>query len=141
MDKVGTPEKDFTKDGKVKAYRCSHSGMYLPSDYTKEWGRKYGIGHGDRPVSECLNTEYLFPVCVPGEGSGIPDYDRAMHPVGVTHAEIHYAEVDEAEYDANRLILIKDDPTMAKRVAAMMPKQLAHPKSKIRGLRALKEGN
>lgn len=135
MDKVSTEQKKFTKDGRVQAYRCSHSGLYYPSDYMKNWGRIYGIGQGDRPVSEVLNTNYLEPVCVPGEG----EYERAMHPVGVTHAQVDYVEVDEAEYEANKAILHKDDPTMAKRVAVIRAKQLAHPNSKIKGLRALKE--
>lgn len=137
-----TPEeREFTKDGKrIKAYRCSHSGLFYPSDYVKNWGRKYGIGQGDRPVSEVLNTEHLFAVCVPGESFGMPDYERAMHPIGVTHAQVDYVEVDPAEFDANLAILAKDDPTLAKRVAIIREKQLAHPNSKIKGLRALKEG-
>lgn len=139
MDKVSTEEKTFTKDGKVKAYRCSHSGLYFPSDYMKNWGRKYGIAQGDRPVSEVLNTEYLYPVCVPGEAAGMPQYESAMHPVGVTHAQVDYVEVEEAEYEANKAILHRDDPTMAKRAAIIREKQLAHPQSRIKGLRALKE--
>lgn len=121
---------------KVKAFRCSHSGKYLPPDYIKQWGRKYGIGLGPEPVSECLDSQYHMPVAVPEDGLGLKDYASAMHPVGVTRAQIDHVEIEEEEYEANRLILHRDDPRMQERVKILQRNQGKNPDSKIKALQA-----
>lgn len=95
---------------KVKAFRCSHSGKYYPHDYAKEWGRKYGIGLGPVPVSECLDTIEGQPIVESSD-----DEATLMRPVGVTCAQVDFVEVEESEYEANRLILAIEDPRMITR--------------------------
>ena len=89
----------------VKAFRCSHSGKYFPADYLKQWGRKYGIGLGSVPVSETLDSNHDFPVCIPESG----DMDKAMHPMGTTMAQVDFVMVEEKEYEENKLILHHED--------------------------------
>lgn len=105
----------------VKAFRCSHSGKYFPADYSKEWGRKYGIGLGPVPVSETLDSDTASPVCVPSNGN----MERAMHPMGVTHAQVDFVWVEEDEYEANRLVLNSDDPDLVKRAGILRKNQIA----------------
>jgi hypothetical protein len=106
----------------VKAFRCSHSGLYYPADYCKEWGRKYGVGLGSVPVSECLDTQYLFPAAKGQDGS-------MMHPVGVTRAQVDFCEVDEDIYNKNQATLHNDDLTYAKRAEIIKTKQSQNVKS------------
>lgn len=40
----------------VKAYRCNRTGLMFPADYVDQWGIKYGIGLGSKPVSEALTN-------------------------------------------------------------------------------------
>lgn len=103
---------------KVKAYRCSHSGGYYPEDYIKEWGRKYGIGLGSVPVSECLDTDYHTKL-----DTSVPS-SMLMHSVGVTRAQLDFCEVDEEEYKANLLIPAIEDPSYQKRKEIIREKQL-----------------
>lgn len=104
----------------VKAFRCSHSGKYFPADYTKQWGRKYGVGLGPTPVSETLDSAMDFPVCVPESG----DMDKAMHPMGVTHAQVDFCWVEEAEYEANKLVLHHEDRDYSKRAKILRENQI-----------------
>lgn len=102
----------------MKAFRCSHSGLYFPDDYVKQWGRKYGIGLGRQSISEVLDTDYAQPVCTPEH-----DHSRSMHPVGVTRVQVDLVEVSEEEYESNRAIVDLDDPKMIKRAALIQEKQ------------------
>lgn len=119
----------------VPAYRCSHSGKYYPADYIKEWGRKYGIGMGPEPVSECLDTDYNMPLAVPDRGG----MENAMHPVGFTHGQVDFVMVEEAEYNANRLITQLEDPYMEKRAQVLRNNQLRNSRSKLAGLLAMQK--
>jgi hypothetical protein len=109
--------------GMVKAFRCSHSGLYYPADYVKEWGRKYGIGLGEKPVSECHDTQYLNPAVRGNDG-------KEMHPTGVTGAQVDFCHVDETEYNANRAIIDLDDPNFLQRAEILKSKQSINRKSK-----------
>jgi hypothetical protein len=106
----------------VAAFRCSHSGLYYPADYVKEWGRKYGVGLGSKPVSEVLNSEYLFPAAKGLNG-------KMMHPVGNTYSQVDFCYVEEAEYNKNQAILQSDDPTLEARSAIIREKQSQNPRS------------
>jgi hypothetical protein len=106
----------------VPAFRCAHSGLYYPPDYCKEWGRKYGVGLGSKPVSEVLNTEYLFPAVKGLNG-------KMMHPVGNTYAQVDFCYVAVEEYNENQAILQADDPTMETRSAILRDKQSQNIKS------------
>ncbi len=98
------------------AYRCRHTGLYFPDDYVKEWGKKYGIGMGPRPVSECLDTHYECPKapCHTGE---------EMHPVGVCYADVDLVDVAPEEFASKRAILHRDDPNLVLRSEVLLSKQ------------------
>jgi hypothetical protein len=108
----------------VKAFRCSHSGLYYPADYIKEWGRKYGIGLGSTPVSEVHDTNYQQPAVVDNTGS-------FMHPTGVTKAQLDFVEVDEKEYKENLAVLQIEDPQFTKRAEIIKTKQSVSSKARL----------
>lgn len=110
----------------VPAFRCAGCGIYYPSDYVKEWGRKYGIGLGPEPISESLDTDYL------GSIAGT-DQETAMHPVGVRRCQVDFVMVEETEYESKKAIIALEDKTMNKRVAIMRNKQIEN-SPKLRGL-------
>jgi len=104
---------------KVRAFRCSRTGLYFPADYVEGWGTKYGIGLGPTPVSEALVNNYQS-VPIAGEGTD------AMHPVGNCHAQVDLVEVTQAEYNENAAVLVRDDPRMVRRASIMRGRQIAH---------------
>ena len=103
----------------MKAFKCHHSDLLFPGDYVKQWGIKYGIGHGPEPRSEILDTYYHLPQ---GEafqpGSGI-----MMHPVGLKHAGLTEVDVTPEFYEANKAILHSEDLQMTARTKIMIEKQ------------------
>lgn len=112
----------------VKTYRCAHSGLLLPPDYVQQWGRKYGFGLGEKPVSECLDSVT----------KGRPNVDRRylqagdddlMYPFCFSCAPIEYVEVTQAEFDKveNRLIMHRDDPGFERRAKIIQAKQKQKP--------------
>ncbi len=107
------------------AYRCRHSGLYFPEDYIKEWGKKYGIGMGARPVSECLDThDHLEPAKA---FNGEP-----MLPVGVCYADVDLVDITPEEFEAKRAITQAEDPDLVKRVPILQGKQRAKAIDKAR---------
>lgn len=102
----------------VAAFRCSRTGLYYPSDYVEEWGRKYGHGLGPVPVSEALINNYDSPVC---DGRST---DQTMHSLSTSKAQIDFVMVEEAEYKSKMAILAIDDDGMSKRAPLMRDKQL-----------------
>lgn len=105
----------------VMAYRCSHSGLYYPANYIKQWGKTTGIGLGPEPVSECLDTNY--------EGQIMPlekvrSLSQLSLPVNTTKAQVDLCNVPEDEYKAGALVLAFDDPEYELRMEAVMPRQL-----------------
>lgn len=116
----------------VLAFQCGHSGLYLPGDYVKNWGRGYGIGLGPNPVSEVLDTDYFTaPPTITVETES---FDAVMHPVGPSFAQVDYMLVDEDAFNANTAVLDKEDPKMRRRATIVRGKQLRNPRSKLRTL-------
>lgn len=118
---------DLVRGKKHMVFRCSHSGLYFPADYLKEWGRKYGKGLGPEPVSECLDTDYNMPVVA---RAGVQSHLDCIHPFGVTRAQVDCVFLPEVE-PGERLILHEDDPSYRERVKIIREKQLVNPRSKI----------
>lgn len=116
----------------VLVFQCGHSGLYLPGDFVKNWGRGYGIGLGPHPVSEVLDTDYYTdpPAITPD----IQSLEQIMHPVGNTFAQVDYMLVDEAIAADNMAVLAVADPYMRKRMAIIRGKQLQNPKSRLRNM-------
>jgi len=113
-------------------FQCGHSGLYLPGDYVKNWGRDYGIGLGPHPVSEVLDTDYhTDPPAITSETQSI---EQIMHPVGNSFAQVDHMLVDEDVAAANMAVLAVADPYMRKRAAIVRGKQLQNPKSKLRNM-------
>jgi len=119
----------------VLAFQCGHSGLYMPADYVKNWGRGYGIGHGPHPVSEVLDTDYhTAPPAITPETESL---DQIMHPVGTTFAQVDYMLVDEAVFNSEAAVLVRDDPHMRKRSSIVRNKQMINPRSKLPNMAAL----
>jgi len=119
----------------VLAFQCGHSGLYLPADYVKNWGRGYGLGLGPHPVSEVLDTDYhTNPPAITPETESL---DQIMHPVGTSFAQVDYMLVDEAVFKAEAAVLVQDDPHMRKRARIVRNKQMINPRSKLANMAAL----
>ena len=118
----------------VLVFQCGHSGLYLPGDYVKNWGRGYGIGLGPHPVSEVLDTDYhTDPPAITPE---IQSIEQIMHPVGNSMAQVDYMLVDEAVARENMAVLAAEDPHMKRRAAIVRGKQLVNAKSRLRNMAA-----
>lgn len=119
----------------VVAFRCSHTGMFFPSDYVKQWGSKYGIGLGSSPISESLNSQYdVAPPSMQGRTKS--NKFQMMHPLESSKAQIDYVIIPEDEYKANSLIIANEDEDMSARVQVLYDKQMVHPRSQLRLLMA-----
>jgi len=114
----------------VLAFQCGHSGLYLPGDYVKNWGRGYGIGLGPTPVSEVLDTDYM--TAPPAITPEIQDISQIMHPVGNSLAQVDYMLVDQDAFEENSAVLHKDDPHMRLRARIVRDKQLQNPRGRLR---------
>lgn len=134
-DKVGGIMDAVAKKGFVPAFVCGHSGLYLPGDYIKEWGRKYGIGLGPHPVSEVYDTDYHTdpPPITPR----IRNVDQIMHPAGPSMSQIDHIMLHPTVMSANAAIMHHEDRDVSKRAKILLAKQLANPKSKLATMRAL----
>lgn len=113
---------------KVIAFRCTHSGMFMPSDYAKEWGTKYGHGLGTQVVSESLNSQYFVEPSQPERAKNLV---QLMHPVEVSQAQMDYVVIDAEEYKANRLVPAIDDSDLNIRIPLLYKKQLAKKGSRL----------
>ena len=134
-DNVGKLMDMVLQKGYKPAFICSHSGLLLPGDYVKGWGRDYGIGLGPDPVSEVFDSDYDTPP--PKMDNTIDSLDQIMHPVGPSFAQVDFLMVDPSRLvSANLAILDKDDKRMKRRCEIVLARQLVNPKSKIRALRA-----
>lgn len=109
---------------KVKAFRCSRTGLFYPSDYVEQWGRKYGRGLGTVPVSEAVVNMYRRK----------PVYGRdglMSHPIANCRAQVDMVEIEEADYLANLAILHIDDPDYQKRGELMHHKGMVKEQSMV----------
>jgi len=118
----------------LKAFRCTHSGLYFPGDYRNQWGRKYGHGLGPHPVSEVLDT-------VPFRGSTLArgkyncDDDDIMMPFAACCAPVVEVDVTEAEFNKNKAVLNADDRDFHIRSKILQEKQKKKPEwEKIKAL-------
>jgi hypothetical protein len=120
LQKHTIPEKGGSNMATVKAYRCNRTGLMFPADYVEQWGIKYGIGLGCKPVSEALVNDYKAKKT--GEG------ESEMYPVATSCAEVTEVEVDEDVYNAKRAILNYEDPNLNARAIIMRLRQISHGK-------------
>lgn len=111
-------------------FRCSHSGLYFPVDYLKEWGRKYGIGLGSDPVSEILDTDYLTPLDLRAE---VP-IESIMHPVQHCCAQVDLYMADAAELEEYFVptVYALNDQKMRVRAEIILERQWHNPRSQLR---------
>jgi len=106
---------------KVVAFRCGHSGKFYPADFLKGWGRRYGIGLGPVPGSECWDSQYEL---------GLPPLDsvrrqeQLAYPVVTTLAQVDMVVVPASEYLDSRLVLAHDDRDGERRAAIVLQNQL-----------------
>lgn len=128
-DNVGRLMDQVTQKGYLPAFRCGHSGLLLPGDYVKEWGRLYGIGLGIHPVSEVLDSEY--EVAPPAVTPEIRRIEQIMHPVRNSCAQVDMVMVSPEELEASAAILDLEDPNMDERMLIVRARQLKNPASRL----------
>lgn len=137
-DQVGKLMDIVLKKGFVPAFQCAHSGLYLPGDYIKQWGRTYGIGLGHSPVSEVLDSDY--DTAPPEITPIIKRIEQIMHPVGPSFAQVDFVLVDPATFQGSAAILECNDCEMEKRAAIVRARQLVNPRGRLRTMQAAWEG-
>lgn len=128
-DQVGKLMDLVMQKGFIPAFRCGHSGLWLPGDYVKEWGRKYGIGLGPTPVSEVLDS--LYEIAPPAITPDIRRIEQVMHPVQVSMAQVDFDMVAPVDVQAASAIMECEDPAMEKRAAIVYQRQLMNPNSRV----------
>ena len=133
-DQVGRLMDQISGKGLEPVFRCSHSGLFLPADYVKEWGRKYGIGLGHSPVSEVLDSDY--DTDPPELTNRTRRIEQVMHPVGPCMAQMDFLLVMPGQSFA---VLDLEDPAMETRAIIVREKQLKNPKSRLPLMRAALE--
>lgn len=133
-DQVGGLLDLVNQKGFVPAFVCNHSGLFLPGDYVKEWGRKYGIGLGPSPVSEVLDTDYETDA--PDITPQIRSIDQIMHPVGPCFAQVDLLMISPAQYKAQKAIIDAEDRGMYERVKIVRARQLVNPRGRLRAMQA-----
>jgi len=119
-------------DDIVDAFVCGHSGLYFPTDYCSEWGKKHGHGLGPHPVSIVEDTQYHNPPSL----VNVKAEWQIMHPVEVCAAPVSRVKVKRSEYEANKAILPEDDEDGRLRYAILMENQMAHKQSMVPMMRA-----
>jgi hypothetical protein len=121
---------DLMSGKKVLLFMCTHSGLYFPSDYLKEWGRKYGHGLGASPVSECLETLWEHPVANP---KNLRSADQIMYPVGHHYGQVDAVIMPAAEAKtATSAIFMIEDPYMELRSRIIREKQMKNPNGRLK---------
>lgn len=133
-DKVGGLMDTVLQKGFIPAFVCNHSGLLLPGDFVKQWGRLYGIGQGPSPVSEVLDTDYETDP--PEITRSTRSIEQIMHPVGPCFAQVDLLLVHPDEYKARAAILDHQDAGMVKRCGIVRAKQLENPRGRLRALQA-----
>lgn len=141
-DNVGRLMDKIAQKGYVPAFRCNHSGLLLPGNYVKDWGRDgIGIGLGPHPVSEVLDTDYdTAPAPISPE---IRRIEQVMHPVGACMSQVDLVMVDPAEFKETKAVMDREDRLMERRCSIVRARQMVNPRSRlpfmVRGFQ-LKEG-
>ncbi len=111
----------------MKAYECSSTGLLFPGDYIEEWGRKYGIGLGPMPVSECWESNYELAPATPDRNTR--SLDDCGHGVRSCMAPVFPVEVSGEVFAKNKAILSSEDPSGAKRWEIIREIQNKNPRS------------
>lgn len=130
-DQIGGLMDRVLRKGFMPAFRCGHSGLLLPADYIKDWGRKYGTGLGPSPVSEVLDSDYDQPPAIP-EGNSFRRVDQIMHPVGPCMSQVDFDLFDPKEYSDLLAILDAEDPGMYERVKVVRARQMVNPRGRLK---------
>lgn len=121
---------DIVSGSKVLMFRCSGSGLFFPADYLEQWGRKYGIGLGKAPVSECLETDWYANVAIP---KNLRSIDQIMYPVYQANHQVDaFILSPEGAAKAQKAILLSEDPFMDARAKIIRGKQLENVNGKLR---------
>lgn len=129
-DQVGRLMDLVLQKGFVPVFVCNHSGLYLPGDYVKQWGRKYGIGLGPSPVSEVLDSDY--DTDPPEITRSTRSIEQIMHPVGPSFAQVDMLLVSPDQVSGNLAVTEAIDPDMVQRARIIRAKQLANPRGRLR---------
>lgn len=109
-------------------FRCSHSGLYFPADYIREWGRKYGKGLDKWPVSECWDSMYnIFPT-ISKHMNSLAD---TMHPIRSSCAPINDFFASREIPKELMLFTDIDDADKRKRVKVIIANQRKNPRNKL----------
>jgi len=117
-------------------FRCASSGKFFPGDYIAEWGRKYGIGLGKQPVSECLYTMYEMKPAIP---ASLRNVNQIMYPVGNHYAQVDAHFLPKGFVNGGSAILMIDDPFMIKRAEIIREKQIKNPNRLLASIVATKD--
>lgn len=129
-DRIGGLMDQVLQKGFVPAFRCSHSGLLLPGEYVRDWGRNgIGIGLGPDPVSEVLDTDYDTPP--PALTNEIRRIEQIMHPVGPCMGQIDLVMVPPSVFEETAAILDREDDLMETRASIVRKKQLANPRGRL----------
>lgn len=128
-DQVGRLMDIVLQKGFEPAFRCAHSGLLLPGNFVKDWGREFGVGYGPSPVSEILDTDYSVPP--PAITPDIRRIEQIMHPVRVCGAQVDLVMVSPEEFEAKAAILDSRDPGMERRASIVRAKQMQNPQSRL----------
>lgn len=127
------------KKGFVPAFTCNHSGLLLPGDYVKQWGRSYGIGLGPDPVSEVLDSDY--DTAPPAITPLIRRIEQIMHPVGPCFAQVDRVMVHPTAFSEQKAVMAFEDPEMETRAGIVRKNQLNNSKGRLRTMQAAWENS
>lgn len=133
-DATGGLMDTVQQKGFVPAFVCNHSGLYLPGDYVKEWGRAYGIGLGPDPVSEVLDSDY--DTAPPAITPDIRRIEQIMHPVGPSMSQVDRVMVHPSVFKSTAAIMARDDREMQKRAGIVRERQLINKRGRLRTMQA-----
>jgi len=119
----------------VMVFQCNGTGLYFPSDYIEEWGRKYGHGLGKTVVSECLETAWGQDLAVP---KNLRRPEQIMYPLkqgnhGITAVMVTPEEAKGLDY----AILMIDDPFGDDRTKIIRDKQMKNKNGLLKAMTAV----
>jgi hypothetical protein len=120
--------------GFVPAFVCNHSGLLLPGDYVKEWGRKYGIGMGPDVSSEVLDTDYH--TAPPAITPDIKRIEQIMHPIGPCFSQVDRVMVSPAQFSFDQAVMEREDTDIQIRGKILRAKQLINPMGRLKVMQA-----
>jgi len=140
-DRTGGFMDIVTQKGFVPAFVCNHSGLLLPGDYVKEWGRGYGHGMGRDVSSEVLDSDY-YAELQNVEARGVRFAEQIAFPIGPSFAQVDRVMVSPTQFESGKAILDSDDEGYFARMKIILPKQLNNsPRLRMIHARFAKKGN